>query len=167
MDIEGNEAADVKAKDATTGIISVRERLPPLLRDTLPVSVAALKGERKKSMPARWLPIWTTSPRFARMAKIDKDMPSAQTVKMLRKLPRRASSILTQLRTGHVGLNVFLKKIKAVDSALCARCGHPETVAHYIFHCQRYTCCAKDLNVILNVRDWMYSQLPNSFYSLQ
>ncbi|KAF8574090.1 hypothetical protein K439DRAFT_1373501, partial [Ramaria rubella] len=45
---------------------------------------------------------------------------------------------ITQLRTGHVGLNVFLKKIKAVDSALCSTCHLPETVAHYLLHCCRY-----------------------------
>ncbi|KAF8581900.1 hypothetical protein K439DRAFT_1300401, partial [Ramaria rubella] len=46
---------------------------------------------------------------------------------------------LTQLRTGHVGLNVFLKKMKAVESVLCAECRQPETTAHYLLHCRRFT----------------------------
>jgi len=94
MDIEGNEAADAKAKEAATGTTPVCERLPTLLSDTLTVSVAALKAERKKAIPARWLALWTSSPRFEKMSRIDKNHPSAQTAKILRRLPRRAASIL-------------------------------------------------------------------------
>ncbi|KAF8516708.1 hypothetical protein BU17DRAFT_5878, partial [Hysterangium stoloniferum] len=53
-------------------------------------------------------------------------------------LPHRATSILIQLCTGHITLNTFLHKIKAVDSALCTKCKVPETVAHYFFHCKRF-----------------------------
>ena len=45
-------------------------------------------------------------------------------------------SILIQLHTGHISLNIFLKKIKAVDSPLCACCQQPETVAHFLKYCK-------------------------------
>ncbi|KIJ52973.1 hypothetical protein M422DRAFT_81066, partial [Sphaerobolus stellatus SS14] len=45
---------------------------------------------------------------------------------------------ITQLRTGHVALNSFLKKCKAVPSALCPHCKKPETVAHYLLHCKKF-----------------------------
>lgn len=48
-------------------------------------------------------------------------------------------SILTQLRFGHVGLNSYLARIGAVDSPLCPKCLIPETPAHYLFTCRRYT----------------------------
>ena len=51
---------------------------------------------------------------------------------------RRQCSILTQLRSGHVGLNRFLARIGAVDSPLCAVCRVPESVSHYLLTCRRY-----------------------------
>ncbi|KAH9846444.1 hypothetical protein C2E23DRAFT_684123, partial [Lenzites betulinus] len=46
---------------------------------------------------------------------------------------------LTQLQSEHVALNAYLACIRAVDSALCPTCLIPETPAHYLFTCQRYT----------------------------
>ncbi|KAI0717736.1 hypothetical protein C8T65DRAFT_527287, partial [Cerioporus squamosus] len=45
---------------------------------------------------------------------------------------------LTQLRSGHVGLNKYLARIHAVDSPLCSVCHVPETVTHYLFTCRRF-----------------------------
>ncbi|KAI0661447.1 hypothetical protein C8Q70DRAFT_898000, partial [Cubamyces menziesii] len=45
---------------------------------------------------------------------------------------------LTQLRSGHIALNAYLARIRAVDSPLCSHCGIPETVSHYLFTCRRY-----------------------------
>jgi hypothetical protein len=72
-------------------------------------------------------------------------MPSRRTFKLLASLPRRATSILIQLRTGHGALNCFLRKIKAVDSALCSVCRAPETVAHFLLHCKRYVDARRSL----------------------
>ncbi|KAJ7153127.1 hypothetical protein C8R43DRAFT_821296, partial [Mycena crocata] len=52
-------------------------------------------------------------------------------------LSRTQCSILTQLCTGHVGLNAYLARFGAVDSNLRSTCREPETVNHYIFTCQR------------------------------
>ena len=136
--IEGNEVADKCAKEAATGTVSVSDQIPPVQRNILPKSIAALKAERKKTQTSRWFTLWCTSPRYERISRIDKSLPCAKSARILLNLPRRATSILTQLRTGHVGLNAFLKKIKAVDSALCPKCKQPETVGHYLLFCQRY-----------------------------
>ncbi|KAJ6630129.1 hypothetical protein B0H10DRAFT_1638349, partial [Mycena sp. CBHHK59/15] len=45
---------------------------------------------------------------------------------------------ITQLRTAHIGLNKYLHRVRAVDSALCPRCHVPETVDHYLLTCKRY-----------------------------
>ncbi|EJD36112.1 hypothetical protein AURDEDRAFT_43289, partial [Auricularia subglabra TFB-10046 SS5] len=66
---------------------------------------------------------------------------SAATTKAAQKrkdLPRRSASLLTQLRTGHVGLHGFLARIKAVPSALCEVCRVPETVPHFLLQCPRF-----------------------------
>jgi ribonuclease HI len=136
--ILGNELADDLAKKAAEGQRSPTLSLPTMLQRRLPASTAALKAHRKTTVVKRWSKIWAVSPRYPRMRKIDTSLPSWRTYKMLASLSRRATSIIVQLRTGHVGLNIFLRKISAVDSALCPRCRAPESVAHFLLHCKRF-----------------------------
>jgi len=136
--IEGNEVADTHAKEAACGASSPPSQLPSLLLAPLPSSVPALRAERKLTLLTRWLNLWKTSPRYPKMSKIDPSLPSTKTTKLLKSLHRKSSSILVQLRSGHVGLNVFLKKCKAVPSPLCRQCKQPETVTHFLIHCRRY-----------------------------
>jgi ribonuclease HI len=136
--IQGNEVADRLAKRASAGDTSNNSDLPPLLRHTLPLSTAALKMHFKKSIATRWAERWATSPRFMKMSRIDATLPSHRTLRLFSKLSRRAASILIQLRSGHIALNVYLKKIKAMSTPLCLQCGSPETVAHFLLHCHRF-----------------------------
>jgi RNase H len=118
MDIEGNEIADEHAKRAADGEVSNSNDLPDSLKKRLPASIAALRAKRKKSLMQHWRKIWSKSPRFTKMSQVDPNLPNRKILKLLSPLPRRASSILVQLRTGHVSLNAFLKKIKVSDTAL-------------------------------------------------
>ncbi|KAG8908991.1 methylglyoxal reductase (NADPH-dependent) gre2 [Tulasnella sp. 403] len=52
------------------------------------------------------------------MERIDPTLPSRKVHNFLCTLKKPAASIIVQLRTGHVALNAFLKKIKASESAL-------------------------------------------------
>ncbi|KIJ52972.1 hypothetical protein M422DRAFT_81035, partial [Sphaerobolus stellatus SS14] len=82
-DVEGNELADDEAKKAAGGITSATQELPHILHQTLPISIAALKSERKKTILPRWRASWTTSPRFGRLSKVDANMPSSRAYKMI------------------------------------------------------------------------------------
>jgi len=56
-------------------------------------------------------------------------------------LTKARSSLLTQARTGAIGLNAFLhqRRVPEVLSPLCERgCGR-ETVAHLVLRCERYS----------------------------
>ena len=46
-------------------------------------------------------------------------------------------SIISQLRTGYVGLNEYLHKCNFKDSDLC-KCGAKETVSHYLLECNEF-----------------------------
>ena len=65
-------------------------------------------------------------------------MPCSKAHCMLTKLPQHATSILTQLHTGHVALCMFLKKIKAVNSALFPHCSKPKSVSNYLLYCNKF-----------------------------
>jgi hypothetical protein len=50
-----------------------------------------------------------------------------------------------QLRTGHIPLNCYLRKIGKVDSDKCPKCDNiqgvgqvPETINHFLFDCQAH-----------------------------
>jgi len=55
-------------------------------------------------------------------------------------LTKAKSSLLTQLRTGAIGLNAFLFRMKArdVNTPLCRCVGAPETAAHIFLNCPEY-----------------------------
>ncbi len=66
--------------------------------------------------------------------------PSRKTLRVHRDLKKAESAVLTQVRTGRIGLAAFLNKVQvpAYPSPLC-RCGQAqETAVHVIAHCQLY-----------------------------
>jgi hypothetical protein len=53
-------------------------------------------------------------------------------------LSRPQCSILTQLRTGHIGLNAYLHRFNLALSPSCSLCDSPETIAHFLLLCPKY-----------------------------
>ncbi|KAI0037359.1 hypothetical protein FA95DRAFT_1466860, partial [Auriscalpium vulgare] len=54
-------------------------------------------------------------------------------------LTRAHSSVLFQLRTGHVPLNKYLYRIGKVDSPRCPSCRHAsEDVRHFLLECRAH-----------------------------
>jgi ribonuclease HI len=137
QDIEGNEAADEEAKRAAQGDSSALSK-PLLPLHDLPISVAALKAARKKLVARQRGAEWETSRVGKRIAQVDKTPPGKSTLKWYADLPRRQCSILTQLRTGHIGLNAYLARFGIVDTSHCPTCNEPETVNHFLFTCRRF-----------------------------
>jgi len=56
--ITGNEMADELAKATSEGTHSAIISLPPILRDPLPVSTAALEATKKTKVIPRWTEAW-------------------------------------------------------------------------------------------------------------
>ena len=66
-------------------------------------------------------------------------MPSNKFAALINNLPRRHTSVLVQLRTGHIPLNHHLARIKKIGSPSCLGCGaRSETVYHYLLICPAY-----------------------------
>lgn len=163
-EVEGNEAVDKGAKDATEGKVSHPTRLPKFLSggSVLPSSVSAIKQNQMEKLKKKWKKKWQRSPRYRRIANIDPDLPSAKSAKTVLSLTRKQTSLITQLRTGHIALNAYLFRIGKNDTNICARCQDaPETVHHFLFECiaygserhKRYTALGRDsdsLSFLLN-----------------
>ncbi|PIL29447.1 hypothetical protein GSI_08389 [Ganoderma sinense ZZ0214-1] len=130
-------------------------RLPTITRcsrSSLRVRIvwAPLRGEDRKVLLKRydeqlhseWKVAWESSRQGHHIGRVVDDTPPGPAVllKLYRGLSRRQCSILSQLRSGHVGLNAYLAQIRAIDSPLCLTCAIPETVSHFpVFTCRRFT----------------------------
>lgn len=80
--------------------------------------------------------LWTLSPRRAKLLKIDPGFSPKSYPRLTKNLSKPQTSLLTQLRTGHIGLNHHLNRIGRADSPRCPECNAPhETVYHYLMEC--------------------------------
>ena len=139
MGSKGNEAADELARAATEFGSSDNDVLPGLLRNDLPGSVSATKQYIKlntKKDTVRW---WRRSERYKKIRAIDPSLPSKTYIENTGELSRSQTSLLTQLRTGHVPLNQHLHRIGRSDTPYCQHCPDAvENVAHLLLFCRRH-----------------------------
>ena len=94
----------------------------------------------KKEMKNKWIAELSSSPRYKTAKKIDCSLPSDDFLHIVNQLKRNQTSLLVQLRTGHIPLNAILHRIKRSDTSECphCKCGIRETIAHYILSCPHY-----------------------------
>jgi hypothetical protein len=138
--VAGNELVDEEAKKASQGDSSEARLLPSFLTDyILGHSIAALKQAHLKKLQDVWRARWRVSPRYGKISKIDPSFPFTKYQKAAAKLTRSQTSVIVQLRTGHIGLNKHLARIKKADSPLCPSCHvAEESVHHFMFECPAY-----------------------------
>ncbi|KLO14092.1 hypothetical protein SCHPADRAFT_889563 [Schizopora paradoxa] len=132
---------DVQAKIAARGRSSDIKRLPKVFQKPLPHSAAARKQAYRKLADKTAASIWSSSPRYNRLAMRDLRMqrPVRFFHKATAKFTRRQHNIMVQLRTGHIGLNGHLFRIGKSLTPDCPHCeGVTETVAHFLMACPRY-----------------------------
>lgn len=164
---KGNKAVDEEAKQAAKGETSDDKVLPARYRSrrSLPASKSAVKQAFYAKLKVRGKAAFEKSPRYAKISRIDNSLPSNKYRKLIKTLPRKHASILTQLRTGHAPLKHHLHRIKCADSPICPSCEmEPETTAHFLIFCPahekhrrplryEFKRDAKNLAVLLNSRD--------------
>jgi ribonuclease HI len=154
--VQGNERADELAKLAAQGQSSPATDLPPLLRHRLPLSAAAEKQAYAAEINTMWNEQWQSSPRRMRMEQIDKAFPFKKFRKIQNDLTRAQSSLLLQIRSGHIPLNAHLYRLKCVDTDICQACTTrrgtspaKETITHFLFDCPAYQYECHDLDRLL------------------
>jgi ribonuclease HI len=155
-EVKGNEEADKLAKEAANGRASRREDLPPLLRKRLPTSASATRQEYHSLLTRKWKATWLHSPRRPRFEQIDDTFPFAGYRKRQNELTREQTSLLIQIRSGHIPVNVFLFRIGKANTKHCQECQitegeetPDETVNHFLFECRAHTNHRKTLEEII------------------
>jgi hypothetical protein len=71
--------------------------------------------------------------------KIDAALPGQHTKRIYDGLNRTEATLLARLRTGMIGLNGYLHRIRAVESDQCDCGAAKETVQHFMFRCTKWT----------------------------
>ena len=70
--------------------------------------------------------------------QLDIALPGPHIKMIYDNLTKKEAKVIAQLRTGDAKLNVFLARIKAAESAICACGAAPESVRHFLFSCSRW-----------------------------
>jgi ribonuclease HI len=133
-----NEIIDRGAKAAARGETSEQTFLTKKLEDP-PISTAAIRKEFKEETATHAVQTLRKSTRGQRLQRLDPRMPSGAFLRATQGLERKATAILTQLRTGHLPLNAHLHRIGKAESPECEACGYrQETVLHFLALCPAY-----------------------------
>jgi hypothetical protein len=109
-----------------------------LFESPLPTSRTVIIAAGAKTFASQWHEEWLMSLRYTHISTFDDATLSKVLEKMYDKLSRLQCSVLTQLRTGHIGLNTYLHRFKIVPSPLCPHCATLESVPHLLLICPAY-----------------------------
>ena len=146
--IPGNEQADKAAKEATGWRLlrDARGRNTPLDTDAtapalgdLKQPLSTLKRKLRTLAHTRWDRSWEQEIRGRILFRIV-DKPTRGIMKLHTKLARPFSSVLTQMRTGHIGLRYFLhgRGVPDVEDGVCQCQQGKQTVAHILLSCPSF-----------------------------
>ncbi|KAF8977451.1 hypothetical protein BDQ17DRAFT_1174769, partial [Cyathus striatus] len=136
MGISGNEHADREAKLAITDRSSTRDLLPCCLHHPLPANKSAIRAHHQSQLTHLISAMWRASTRYHHTECHLPHRYLSSFRKLLFSLPRKLSTVLVYLITGHAPLRNHLHCIGKVPSCLCSFCDNkPETVDHFLFHC--------------------------------
>jgi len=138
--ITGNEQVDGEAKQAVKGESSEQRRLPTVCRGDLPTSRSAAFQCHRKQISIKKRKWFENLPRCHKLQLIDPSMPSLKFRKDTQGMEQWKTSLLVQLRMGHIPLQVHLKRIGKTDSPIFPRCHKAEEmVGHYLTECEAFT----------------------------
>jgi len=161
--VRGNEEADGEAKRAADGNVSNRKDLPKILQRELPASRTSTLKAFRKELHDRHDKMFTTSARYSSFHSITRATATKSSREFRRLaygLPKKLTSILVQLRTGHIGLNKHLFRIGKTTSPLCPCCGrHPETVMHFVLQCPAHRMARERMLKLLGRRQTTLHEL--------
>ena len=112
-----------------------------ILRTPLPLSIATLCQQHITTLKNQWSLRWKKSPCYPRLYRTDPSLPSDSFLRLIKKstLNHAQTSLLFQLRTHHIPLNLHLHRIKKAESPHCPTCRFArETVHHFLLECPTY-----------------------------
>jgi tubulin alpha len=122
-------------------------------KDTTLLSSA--KRTVSEALQDDWDSIWTRGKHGRYLHSLDV-RPDKKALKVHQNLPRAVSSIITQMRTGKIGLRGYLYNINWAETNQCNCNQGEQTVEHILLKCRKWTTERQELwaggRPILNLR---------------
>ena len=138
--IEGNEAADLAAKEATgwrgNRNEKARPSAPPRELHSLRSTLNTWINQRAAN---EWAADWSSETKGRKSYEYN-PIPGHKALAPHRGTSKSLSSIITQLRTGKIGLNAYLhsRKVPGIDNPMCG-CGYRlQSIEHVLLFCRKY-----------------------------
>jgi len=153
--IKGNEMADVAAKQAT-GWRQKKNRRGKLVEyDTNQTAKPAklahhLRSARKmaltKKAQRQWTTLWDKDETGRGLYALQSN-PKKSVLKLHDGLTKDLSALAVQMRTGKIGLRLFLfrRRVPNIETERCQCRQAPQTVKHILFTCRKYVDLRRNL----------------------
>jgi ribonuclease HI len=161
--IPGNEAADKAAKEAAgwtpesiwTARGNRNQDQEPEATEGVKTLITTAKRTINEALLDDWETIWVNGKHGRYLHSLDV-RPNKKALKVHRDLPRAISSILTQMRTGKIGLRAYLHKINKAETSQCTCNQGEQTAEHILLKCREWVAQRQELwaggRPILNLR---------------
>ncbi len=104
----------------------------------IPPLKAAIKAAHRQQIEIKWTESWAAESKGKELRALA-PTPSTKVLQLHKKITRPESALITQMRTGKIGLRAFLYGRKLVNNSQC-ECSHrSQTVRHILSECRKLT----------------------------
>ena len=115
-----------------------RRHQQDVLKVFIPPLKAAIKAVHKPQIDSKWAESWAAESKEKEL-RVLAPTPGTKILQLHKGIKKPVTALITQMRTGKIGLRAFLFARKLANNSKC-ECGHRfQTVRHVLLDCRKFT----------------------------